>query len=68
MPINRNHELSTPAALPQASSRQPKVIQWQVVTPKHILEDLILASETYNQLLDVISYFRTEICCFGSGV
>jgi ATP-dependent 26S proteasome regulatory subunit len=64
MPINRNHELSTPVALPQASSRQPKVIQWQVVTPKHILEDLILASETYNQLLDVISYFQNRDLLF----
>ena len=53
---NRNYAVTDSA--PKAN--QKKEIQWNVSTPRYTMNDLILDTQTFNQLFDVISYFKNR--------
>ncbi len=44
--------------------RQQKVIQWAVTYPKYKLDDLVLDADTWDKLLEVISYFENRELIF----
>ncbi|MDE5700254.1 MAG: ATP-binding protein [Lachnospiraceae bacterium] len=58
---NRNYAVTDSA--PKAN--QKKEIQWNVSTPRYTMNDLILDTPTFNQLFDVISYFKNRELLFG---
>ena len=51
-----------PPAVPQP--RQQKVIQWTAAYPKYKLDDLVLDPDTWDKLLEVISYFENRDLIF----
>lgn len=62
MPIGRNRDLHDDVS--QVREKIPKVMQWQVVSPKYALQDLVLDGDTYNQLMDIVSYFQNKELLF----
>jgi len=66
MPINKKPvALSTEKASKERSQIfHAKNIQWNYSYPEYKLSDLILNDKTYNQILDVISYFKNRELLF----
>ena len=46
-------------------AKQQKEIEWNVSAPRYTMNDLILDATTFNQLLDVISYFKNRELLFS---
>lgn len=66
MPINKKPiALSTEKTFKeQSQALHTKNIQWNRIYPEYKLNDLILDDKTYNQILDVISYFKNHELLF----
>lgn len=66
MPINKKPTaLSTEkTSKAQSQSIHTKNIQWNRIHPKYKLDDLIMDEKTYNQILDVVSYFKNRELLF----
>lgn len=72
MPINKNPVESLTEKKPKEQPQvfRTKNIQWKLIHPEHTLDDLILDDRTYNEILDVISYFTNRellFTCWGLG-
>ena len=64
MPINRNPIIPPAEKTAKTQSHQSKTIQWKLIHPEYALNDLVLDGRTYNQILDVISYFKNRDLLF----
>lgn len=66
MPISKRPVASPEEKNVKAQSQlnQQKHIQWKLIQPNHTLNDLILDNRTYDQILDVISYYKNRDLLF----
>lgn len=59
MPITKKN-----VSEPVSSVKQNETIQWKVIQPRYRLSDLILDTDTFTQLMDVVSYFQNRNLIF----
>lgn len=64
MPIRREPFTSSEQETKAEQPKQSNAPKWELVQPRHTLDDLILPTQTNTQLLDVISFFQNRELLF----